>query len=600
MKTKLLFSIVCLFLFMQAHAVIINNFVMEVEILNPLVPGHNYVQLCPGTTLQVKNRTTYGNNWPADALLTGYYKFTIFNGSLYYTPTISASSWTYGQTWTITIPPSYAANSSPYNCYFDYVLGSGQIPGSNNFFSDLNYVRILPIPTLTVSPSTSVCAGSSTTLSVSGGTSYTWAPASGLSCTTCSNPVATPTATTTYTVTGTNANGCTSTKTVTVTVNPLPGITFTPNGQTICKGNPVSISASVSGGGSITYQWEILNNASLNTWTTLGSVANNISMSGAAYNPYVQNSPYNFQYLAYRLTVSNGTCSNSAITIVFFNQPVTYSFTDYVQVCYTGSVPPPPAYFAVNAPNAWGFQWQYRQNPSLPWANCSGSPFTNYTTSTLCIANPSSLMNGWQMRCVLEGNNCPDVTTNIATLYVLACGRMADSNSSQDEVVVAPTQGKTWSGNVTSDLASVAFALLQTSDDGGTTWRTVGSAYPDANGELITSTTEDAISNYGNVQWVTVKNDGTVEITNAKLGASEVSQNVQLNVYPNPASDQLNIDGISGNSVVTIFSMDGRLISRTACTTSLVAIETASLEAGMYIVQVEDANGIRTKQFVKQ
>lgn len=51
---------------------------------------------------------------------------------------------------------------------------------------------------------------------------YGWTPTTGLSCTNCPNPVATPTSTTTYVVTATDNYGCTETDTVTVTVAPPP------------------------------------------------------------------------------------------------------------------------------------------------------------------------------------------------------------------------------------------------------------------------------------------------------------------------------------------------------------------------------------------
>ncbi len=48
----------------------------------------------------------------------------------------------------------------------------------------------------------SICEGGSTQLQATGANSYTWAPATGLSCTNCPNPVASPAVTTTYIVTG--------------------------------------------------------------------------------------------------------------------------------------------------------------------------------------------------------------------------------------------------------------------------------------------------------------------------------------------------------------------------------------------------------------
>jgi gliding motility-associated-like protein len=56
-------------------------------------------------------------------------------------------------------------------------------------------------PTLTTSNDTTICLGDSTALFASGGLTYSWSPATGLSATNIANPMATPTAPITYTVT---------------------------------------------------------------------------------------------------------------------------------------------------------------------------------------------------------------------------------------------------------------------------------------------------------------------------------------------------------------------------------------------------------------
>ncbi len=105
-------------------------------------------------------------------------------------------------------------------------------------------------PVLAVSSDTTVCYGSELNLSASGAATYSWSPATGLSCGNCPAPVATATATTTYTVIGASADGCTDTATVTVTVNPLPVLTITP-GQDLCVGSSLQLQA----GGADNYNW---------------------------------------------------------------------------------------------------------------------------------------------------------------------------------------------------------------------------------------------------------------------------------------------------------------------------------------------------------
>ena len=75
-------------------------------------------------------------------------------------------------------------------------------------------------PTATASATnSSISPGGNSQLNSTGGGTYSWAPASGLSCTTCSNPVATPAQTTTYCVYVTDVNGCTDVACVTIIVD---------------------------------------------------------------------------------------------------------------------------------------------------------------------------------------------------------------------------------------------------------------------------------------------------------------------------------------------------------------------------------------------
>jgi gliding motility-associated-like protein len=84
--------------------------------------------------------------------------------------------------------------------------------------------------------STTIQQGQSVQLSAAGGTTYSWTPSNGLSCTDCPNPIATPNTTTIYTVTGTDASGCTGTDNVTVIIQVICGevyvpTVFSPNGS---------------------------------------------------------------------------------------------------------------------------------------------------------------------------------------------------------------------------------------------------------------------------------------------------------------------------------------------------------------------------------
>lgn len=137
-------------------------------------------------------------------------------------------------------------------------------------------VTVLPRPTITVSSSLStICSADPTTLTATGGASYTWLP--GLLT---GNPVTvTPSSTTTYTVTGSGTNGCNNTATLTITVNPSPTVTATASSNSICGPAAITLSSS----GAATYNW-MPGNLSGSTITDTPSSTTTYTVSGTAAN----------------------------------------------------------------------------------------------------------------------------------------------------------------------------------------------------------------------------------------------------------------------------------------------------------------------------
>lgn len=84
------------------------------------------------------------------------------------------------------------------------------------------------LPVLASPTSILIEAGDTVQLFASGAVNYTWSPATGLSCTNCPNPVASPTETTIYTVTGSDDFGCTGEATVAILIQVVCGDIFIP------------------------------------------------------------------------------------------------------------------------------------------------------------------------------------------------------------------------------------------------------------------------------------------------------------------------------------------------------------------------------------
>lgn len=109
-----------------------------------------------------------------------------------------------------------------------YTVNGTGLNGCTNY--TVETITVNTTPTLAITGNTNICKGSTTLLTGSGATSYTWD--SGVNTTTVS---VTPTVTTTYTLTGDNGNGCSSILPITVSIIPnksITGVITSTNGAT--------------------------------------------------------------------------------------------------------------------------------------------------------------------------------------------------------------------------------------------------------------------------------------------------------------------------------------------------------------------------------
>ncbi|MBM3410333.1 MAG: hypothetical protein FJY18_01725, partial [Bacteroidetes bacterium] len=115
-------------------------------------------------------------------------------------------------------------------------------------FSGSAVVDTLPAVRGTVTADDTLVVGQSMALVATGGTSYEWSPAAGLSATNIANPVASPTATTTYTVIISNTFGCKDTLQVHITVLPVPNVQAG-NDTSVCLNSPNFLLGGLPAGG---------------------------------------------------------------------------------------------------------------------------------------------------------------------------------------------------------------------------------------------------------------------------------------------------------------------------------------------------------------
>jgi serine protease len=133
-----------------------------------------------------------------------------------------------------------------------YVVGGGCDLFDSAFVNIT--VNAAPVLAVNATPGTTICSGSSVTLTASGASTYSWSPGTFLNTTSGATVISTPTSTIQYNVTGTGANGCTSNTSIDIFVNDPPIAVASVNDTDICIGQSVIFDGSNSTSGS-SFAW---------------------------------------------------------------------------------------------------------------------------------------------------------------------------------------------------------------------------------------------------------------------------------------------------------------------------------------------------------
>lgn len=371
-------------------------------------------------------------------------------------------------------------------------------------------VSVNALPTVTVNFAT-ICNGTSTCLTASGATTYSWNTGS------TANPICvTPTLTTTYSVTGTKS-GCTASTTVKITVNPIPTITV--NSATICAGQPASLTAN----GGTTYAWS----------TTATTAIINVTPTATS---------------TYTVTGTTGGCSKSASAVVTVNSNVTPTISIVSSSGNTSCTGASVTYTATATNGGLSpiYQWQQNGNPV-------GTNSSTFSTTTLTT--------GDVITCVLTSNaTCATTTTatsNSITMTITA--------------TVAPSVSIASSTGSSSSCSGSTVTFTPTPINGGTTpsyvWKLNGSNV--GTGSTYSSNT---LSTGNTVYCVMTSNSSCASPTTASSSTITMTVNSLPSASANASNSVLNC--ITTSATITAGG-GGTYVWSTTETTSSISITSA-------------------------
>lgn len=258
-------------------------------------------------------------------------------------------------------------------------------------------VTVNPLPSASISGNTNICVGQSTTLTASGGGTYSWWN-NGATTVTITD---TPAATTNYTVTVTSAAGCTNTAVTTVTVNSLPTANIS-GASAVCSGSSVTLTAS----GGTSYSW----------WNN-GATSATITDAPATTTTYT-------------VTVSNGSCSSTTSTTVTVNSLPSAAISGNTNICQGETT-------TLTASGGGTYLWD------------------NSATTPSIIVNPAATTS--YTVTVTNGNGCTDVAVTTVNVAPPPVASVSGNNTicAGQSTILSASGGLTYSWNTTATTSSI-------------------------------------------------------------------------------------------------------------------------------------------------
>lgn len=195
---------------------------------------------------------------------TGPYKITIktfpVNSGLVAFNSLTLTSFPWSGNYPGNMPNIATAIPNPNYCFTHWTTSSGSTitPNTSAVSMSLNLAASETLTAhfainqnlTTIPETTTICSGKSTQLLALNGFEFAWTPTVGLSCTTCSNPIASPIVSTVYSV---GPHACTGVKQVTVNVIQSPSLQLSVSTPTLCQGK--TFTSLISANGAQSYSW---------------------------------------------------------------------------------------------------------------------------------------------------------------------------------------------------------------------------------------------------------------------------------------------------------------------------------------------------------
>jgi hypothetical protein len=479
-------------------------------------------------------------------------------------------------------------------------------------------VSVQSAPTAVINGASSVCAGSSITLTANGGNTYTWSNGGGTN----ASATFSPTTTTTYTVTASLGAGCTATATKTISIKQPTSGSYS---QTVCFGQSVvfnGISRATSGA----YLDTLVNLAGCDSFLTLnltvrpqitGSIARTVCFGGST----TFNGATLTQSGVFKDTLTSVTGCDSILTLTFTVRPriattISQPICNGSAITFNGQAITTAGTYLDTLTSVSGCDSFITLNVTI--AQATAATISKSACGSYSFGGNTLTVSGTYLDTIPNTSGCDSVITLNLTINQSTASSMYDTICNGDSYSFGSqtiNQSGTFNRTITNaagcdsvitlhlfvrpavavTASASGFNLSATAGFVAYQWKLNGSAISGANAQNYT-----AIAN----------GTYTVEVTDANgcKGASnavnvigvgiENLSTIRLTIYPNPATDIITIKTDEQVTGVELFNTIGQKINVT--TNAKQQINISDLAAGTYSLIIHTTNGNVQKRFVKE
>jgi len=484
-----------------------------------------------------------------------------------------------------------------------------------------------------------ICKGSNILLLATGGSTYTWSPSAGLSCTNCANPIATPAHTTAYIVTVANSFGCAATDDV--TVNVITATITTANASCGLQNGSATVTAT-GGSGSYYFTWSTVPAQHSQTIANLAAGTYTVTVSDNVIGCSFTQSATVAQIDVPTVTIStiiNSNCGmnngSMSASVTGGTAPFTYLWNSSPNQTTQNLTNVPPGYYCVTITDAHGCQA----------STCDSVNVIAFSAPEICMVSVDTSSNHnlviWE-KPVTTGINKYYVfrETSISGVYNLIGTQNysnysafvdSTSNSLQQpyryEIAIndncsftSPNSAYHQTVHLTINAGMSGSWNLLWNDYLGFTFSTYN-IYRGTNPGNVTllNSVSSSVTSYSDmtppsgvvyylieaVRPIPCNPSKSINSTisniasSSGLGINETGIDNDIHIYPNPAINNLTIES-PHKATITITNIEGQLLINIATVDSKTNIDLSGFASGMYFVEVRTDKDVAVKKIVKE